>query len=251
MERKNYSYLIILLLFLYLNPAAASEPMVFRKQIYQAFISNQMTSWENHMNDYARKLSVKASIDQRLELASAYYGYIGYCLSQKLTTKAELYVEKADENLDLLLAAHPNSAEAHAFKAANYGFRIGLSNFKAVYLGRKSQSHLDKALKINPQSFQACYEDANATYYKPAIVGGSKTKALGLYQKAVTILEKNPTFLSENWLYLLALTNLGRALEESGDLRKARSVYEKILQAEPGYVWVKTKLLPNLLTKMK
>lgn len=251
MERKNIKYIILWFACLFVLPLQAKDPLAFRKEIYQAFITNQMTNWEQSMNRYAGSLPEKASLEQRLELASAYYGYIGYCLSQKLTAKASLYVDRADANLDLLLAEHPASAEVHAFKSANYGFRIGLSNFKAIYLGRKSQSHLDKALKYNPQSFQACYEEANATYYKPAFVGGSKSKALGLYQKAVTVLEKNPSALANNWLYLLALTNLGRALEENGDLRKAKGVYEKILQAEPGYIWVKTKLLPNLLTKLK
>jgi tetratricopeptide (TPR) repeat protein len=249
MERKNNLYLLILLsLFLPIGVSVKAAPDI-REGIYQAFISNQMSKWELLMLDYEKKLPAKASLDQRLELASWHYGYIGYCLSQKLSLKAETWLEKADANLDILLKEHPLSAEAHAFKGAMYGFRIALSNFKAVYLGRKSESHINKAMELNPLSFQSWLETANATYYKPGFVGGSKTKALTQYQKAVSIAEKDAGKLKNNWLYLLALTNLARGYEETTQYDKAKAVYEKILRHEPDYLWVKTKLLPELLKK--
>ncbi len=250
MERKNHTYLLIIILLFLQFSALANTSTDIREGIYQAFVSNQMTKWEQLMLEFEKKMPAKAGLEQRLELASYHYGYIGYCLGQKLNLKAESWITKADANLDILLKEHPASAEAHAFKGALFGFRIGLSNFKAVYLGRKSESHINKAMELNPQSFQSWLETANATYYKPAFVGGSKTKALTQYQKAVSIAEKDPAKLKYNWLYLLALTNLARGFEETKQYEKAKAVYEKVLRHEPAYLWVKTKLLPELLKKI-
>jgi tetratricopeptide (TPR) repeat protein len=218
-----------------------------RKQIYDAYVTNQMSVWELVMADYEKKA---VNLEMYYNLAEFHYGFIGYCLSAKLYGKAGHYLDLGEANLDRILKIEPNSSKVYAMKGAFVGFRIVLSKFKAVYLGQKSLNYIDKAVSLDPENPTAWIEKGNADYYRPSYLGGSKERAVGHYEKALFLFEKDAGKLKQNWIYLSLLATLGNAYRDIGNYQKAKQLYDKLLKIEPEFQWVKNELYPKLLKKM-
>ena len=239
---KYYSILVLLLMSLSIN--AAND----KTTIYNAFITGNMAEWKTTMTDIeSRKLT---SASNKLELVNCYYGYIGYSLGVKNKKEAAKYVEKMETILDELTKSNPKLADVYAYKAALIGFKIGLSPYKAPFIGKSSGENAKKALAIDPNNIQGNIEQANVLYYSPAAFGGDKTKAKEYYKKAVSLFEDNPASLPQNWLYLSLLTKIAQIQEDEKDFKGAKQTYDKILSIEPNYSFVKNELLPDLKKKM-
>lgn len=243
--KRTYKYCLIMLLsFVSLSMNAASD----KDAIYNAFIAGDMAEWKTVMTDIeSRKLT---SDNSKLELIGYYYGYIGYCLGAKKKSEAETYVDKMSSLLDKLVKSSPKVADVYAYKAALVGFKIGLSPYKAPFIGKSSGENANKALAIDADNIQGNIEKANILYYSPSAFGGDKTKAKGYYKKAISLFEENPALLKKNWLYLSLLTKIGQMQEEEKDFKSAMQTYEKILTIEPNYSFVKNELLPNVKKKV-
>ena len=80
--------------------------------------------------------------------------------------------------------------------------------------------------------------------------GGSKTKAIHYYLKAQEIMENSPKYTTKNWNYLNLLVTIAQAYQKTDNLNKAKAYYEKILNIEPEFAWVKNELYPQLLAKI-
>jgi tetratricopeptide (TPR) repeat protein len=82
--------------------------------------------------------------------------------------------------------------------------------------------------------------------------GGSKEDAMKNFSKAVSLFEReeNIDSLSPNWGYLESLAWLGRANTALENYETALYAYNKALNVEPNFMWVKNNLLPNLKKKM-
>ncbi|PXV68205.1 tetratricopeptide repeat protein [Dysgonomonas alginatilytica] len=239
---KYYSVLVLLFVSLSINAANDKEA------IYNAFITGNMAEWKTIITDIeSRKLT---SVSDKLELINYYYGYIGYSLGIKNKKEAATYVDKMQAILDELTQSNPNTADVYAYKAALVGFKIGLSPYKAPFIGKSSGENAKKALAIDADNIQGNIEQANVLYYSPSAFGGDKAKAKEYYKKAVSLFENNPTLLKQNWLYLSLLTKIGQIQEEEKDFKSAKQTYDKILTIEPNYSFVKNELLPNLKKKM-
>ncbi|WP_165021960.1 tetratricopeptide repeat protein [Dysgonomonas sp. ZJ279] len=239
---KYYSVLVVLFMSLSINATNNKEA------IYNAFITGNMAEWKTIITDIeSRKLT---SVSDKLELVNYYYGYIGYNLGVKKKKEAAIYVDKMETILDELTKLSPNVADVYAYKAALVGFKIGLSPYKAPFIGKSSGENAKKALAIDGDNIQGNIEQANVLYYSPSAFGGDKAKAKEYYKKAVSLFENNPTLLKQNWLYLSLLTKIAEIQEEEKDFKSAKQTYDKILAKEPNYSYVKNELLPNLKKKM-
>jgi tetratricopeptide (TPR) repeat protein len=181
------------------------------------------------------------------ELTEAQYGYIGYCLSMKRKKEAEAILEKAERQVERLLAVQGDNPRVYSLQGAFYGFRIQLQPVRAPYYGRKSEEANRKALELGPEEPQAWMERGNIAYYKPAIFGGSKDEAVPYYEKAVRLFESTPGRTTQNWVYLNCMAGLAMAYEETGEPEKAGNVYRKLLRLEPGFNWVRDDLYPRYL----
>jgi len=103
------------------------------------------------------------------------------------------------------------------------------------------------AIGLGPDEPQAWMEKANIAFYTPAILGGSKKRAVPLYEKAVRLFELTPERTRQNWIYLNCLAGLGIAYEKAGQIRDADVVYRKLLELEPSFSWVRDDLYPQFL----
>lgn len=244
MERPKYQLIVLWLLVLPLVSIAGNK-----SAIYRAYISNDMAGWKRTID--AMQAEKNKTSTFLLELVNYQYGYIGWCIGADRKDEASRILELAENNLEILQNRSFKISYLNSYKSAFYGFHIGLNILKAPFIGPKSVSAAELAMKLDSTNPFGFIQYANSQYYMPAAFGGSKTLAIKYYQKAEKIMKSNPAYLKEDWNYLSLLSIIGKAFEETGNLRAARQYYERILKQEPNFLWVKNELYPNLLKKMK
>jgi len=242
MERKSYR-LILFFVFVITGVLTAQD---FKTEIYNAYISADMASWKNVIDRMEENNQKTPGF--LLDLINYEYGYIGWCLGTNKKDEAEKYLKLAEENLEELENQTSKfDAEIHAYRAALMGFKIGIKNLRAPFLGPKSMKNAETALEINPDNFNANIEMGNIWNNMPEVFGGSAEKALKFYKKALKILEsKGSDVLTKNWMYLNLLATIGQVEIELGNIDSGRNYFEKALKIEPGFLWVKNELLPSL-----
>ena len=91
----------------------------------------------------------------------------------------------------------------------------------------------------------------NTQFYKPRTFGGSKKEALGYYLTAMRLMEKDKANTETNWNYLSILTLIAQSYYYTGDYKSSVQYLDRILEIEPGYLWVKNELYQQVLKKMK
>jgi tetratricopeptide (TPR) repeat protein len=219
-----------------------------RKTVYNAFINREMYKWDNIIHSIETN-NPPTTIENKLELINYYYGYIGYLIGQKHYEKAENYIIKGEKLIDQILHNSPKNSTTYAFKGSFLGFRIGISKFKAIYLGPESISFVEKSLEIDPQNIQGIIDRGNIYFYTPSIFGGDKHEALNFYLKAARLMERNKE-TDQNWAYLNLLTTIGIAYDKLNKTKDAKLIFEKILRKEPNFKWVKEELYPKLIAKI-
>jgi tetratricopeptide (TPR) repeat protein len=265
MERPKYQLILILLLLNFASPGGRvfakptlcnnspsllqntteNTQSIYRQKVYQAYISGKMEGWKTTIDNMEKQK--KNEPEYLLDLINYQYGYVAWCLGNDKNNEAKHYLSLLDKNLEKLKSLSGESAEYHAYTAAAYGFKIGLSNWRAPFFGPKSMNHAELALEKNPRSFQANMEMGNIWNHMPAVFGGSDEKALNYYLKALEIIENEPAGIQQNnWMYLNLLTLAGQIYQEMGNQKQAKKYFEQALQIEPGFVWVKEELLPSL-----
>jgi len=248
MERtkQSISRLIITFFLFSLAPEVFAESP-YKKTIYNAFINREMYKWGTVIHTI-ETYNPPATIDQKLELIDYYYGYIGYLISKKQYETAEKLLIKGEKMVDQVLKVSPKNATAYSYKGSFIGYRIGISKFKAVYLGSESSDNVNKAYELDPHNVQAIIDKGNILYYSPKIFGGDKEEALKFYLKGAKQIEINKGTY-QNWTYLNLLTIIALAYEKTDQPKLAKLTYEKILRQEPNFYWVKVDLYPKFLAK--
>ncbi|KJF42682.1 tetratricopeptide repeat protein [Draconibacterium sediminis] len=245
MERKN-DIIITLLLGFFLSVSAFASN---KEKIYQAYIGNRMDEWKTIIDSLEQNKTENTGYLS--ELVNYQYGYIGYCLAEDDDKKAKHYLDLAEENLETLEEKNFNPALINAYKAAFWGFKIGIQPIKAPIYGRRSIKHADLSLEQNNELPFAHVQYGNAYFYMPAVFGGSKQVAIEHFLLAIEQMEKKPAELENDWNYLSLLSLTGQSYEELNELRKAQFIYEKALKFEPDFRWVKDELYPDLKTKLE
>lgn len=221
----------------------------YRSEIYSAYISNKMDRWKNVI-DRMDAIPEKSS-ELLLELVNYQYGYIGYCIGFDMKDAAKEYLRAGLSNIEILENRNFKPAVINAYKSAFYGFRIGLNPITAPVNGMKSINHAKTALELDPEYYLGYVQQGNIQFYMPAAFGGSKKEALEYYLKARQLIEKDPEAVSGDWNYMSLLIIIGQTYTYLEDFTSAKKIYEEILKTEPGFLYVKDELYPELLKKME
>ncbi|WP_372775733.1 tetratricopeptide repeat protein [Mangrovibacterium sp.] len=243
MERANYLTLMFCLLLCSSNVIASNK-----SDIYRAYIQNDMDLWQKTI-DKMNQQEVK-SIAFRLELLNYQYGFIAWCIGNKKSELAENYLDLGETNLTFLEKTGNYSSLVNSYKSAFYGFRIGLNRFKAPFIGPKSVDCALAAMKQDSTNPFGYIQYANSQFYRPPVFGGSKSVALEYYKKAEVLMYRNKANIDQDWNYLSLLAMIAQAHSELEDYSNAKAYYNKILNIEPDFRWVKNELYPDLLEKM-
>jgi len=220
----------------------------YKEQIYNAYVHGNMAAWARTMNAFENQKQV--TVNEKLELISYYYGYTAYLVGTKKADLAYKNIAKAEKIIHEVQHEAPKNATVYAFKGSFIGFRIGLSKFKAMYLGPESNRNTSYSLALDKNNIQGNVDKANTLFHTPSLFGGDKEKSLQGYLKAVKLMELHK-MTTNNWFYLNVLTLVAKNQIALEQYSAAKSTYEKILLFEPDYEWVKIKLFPELLQKIK
>lgn len=212
--------------------------MTPKESIYKAYINGDMEDWKAVIDSMNTREAKK--VYEELELLGYEYGYIGWCLSGKNKKTAKEYMKRFDSRLTRLEGIGQNRGKLLAYRAAYYGFEIGLNEIKAPFLGKESLKAAEMSVKTEPENWLGFVLLGNIDFYKPAIFGGSKQKALENYLKAEKILlDDRP---ENDWNVLALLSQIAITYEALEDIEKANDYYKKILGLEPDFEWVRDEL---------
>ena len=250
MERQKYisrSVIIISTLLLSMQLCYSQSP--YRDSIYEAYSRGKMDIWYQLMDTCQKNINPK-NLEEQLELISYYYGYTAWLINAEKYDTAKDYIDKSEEIIDALLEESPENATLHAYKGAYIAFTIGISNLKAIYLGRRSIKYIDKSLELDPENIQGNIEKGNSLFYCPPVFGGDKNEAIEYYLKAVKIFEEQGLVVN-NWMYINTMTALGQAYEATDQIKLAKVCYEKIIRIFPNFMWVEDELYPDMLERHK
>jgi hypothetical protein len=212
MERKRYR-LTLLLASLSLFSFAQNN---YNAKVYKSYISGNMESWEAAVNEMeSQKSSENVNL---LDLINYQYGFIGWCLGNDKKKDARYYLDLMEINLELLKEEKGKTADYHAYNAAAYGFKIGLSIWRAPFLGPKSMDHAELAIEKDNENLQANIEMGNIWNHMPEMFGGSKEKAMNYYLKAIEIFEEQEEEKqTQKWMYLNLLATAGQIESQEGN----------------------------------
>jgi tetratricopeptide (TPR) repeat protein len=220
-----------------------------RSEIYSAYIGNRMDDWRNVID--RMEASVTKNNEILLELVNYQYGYIGYCLGSGKEKEARHYLSLAEKNVSILEKAGFKIPIMHAYRSAFYGYRISFNKLSAPVNGAKSLSSARKSIELDSENYFGYIQIGNAYFYMPQTFGGSKKIAFENYNKARKLMEKDPFLTRGNWNYLSLLVTIAQSHSYLKEYEKAKAEYENIMKLEPGFVYVKNELYPELLEKMK
>ena len=243
MERKIYIVLFVFLILFCFN-LHGNEKL----KIYHAYVHNDMKTWK-HVIDSMQKEKKKSNA-MLLTLVNYQYGYIGWCIGADKNKEAEYYISLVENSLALLEKSNYRLSMVYAYQSALYGYKIGLSPFRAPYYGPKSIKFAENSLQLDNENYFAMVQAGNIHYYMPRIFGGSVNEAIRYFLKAKTTMEKNSAEIHQNWNYLHLLTLIAQAYSKAEYHRTAKSYYDIILKIEPEFQWVKDGLYDDLLKKL-
>ena len=220
-----------------------------RTEIYSAYINNRMENWKNVID--RMEASGSKNNEFLLELINYQYGYIGYCLGFEKEKDAQKYLLAAEKNISVLEKTGYKLPLLHAYRSAFYGFRISISKLSAPVNGPRSLNNAKKSTELDNKNYFGYVQMGNAYFYMPQAFGGSKKIAFQNFNKARNLMEKDLSLTKGNWNYLSLLVTIAQSHTYLEEYEKAKAEYENIMKLEPGFLYVKNDLYPELLKKMK
>ncbi|MGL5410433.1 MAG: hypothetical protein ACRDAP_17255 [Shewanella sp.] len=240
---KRYMGLVVVWVGLSLGVMLGGEN---NKEMLEAFLSGNMGYWKTQIDGLRGKGSLSKEEERTLVIYE--YEYIGFLMGKNRQSEAAVYFPEAHERLKALLERNSGDAELVALMAAFTGYEIGLSPYKAPFIGSRCFDHAQKAIKMAPDEPWGFLQLANVKYYAPSVFGGSKSVSLELFFKAKERFQKLGA--NGSWQYISLLRAIAQNYEALGDFPAALKWYDTILKQYPGYKWVAEDLKPNLLKKM-
>ncbi|WP_462281992.1 tetratricopeptide repeat protein [Salinivirga cyanobacteriivorans] len=244
--------LMTILFFLSYNQTLGQRSEDLKKQSYKAYLTNSLSIWKIVEQNAEKQYNASPNNMQGLlNLAKVQYGLLNTCLANEEKKVFNQYLEKAEKNVETLLEANERWAEVHALRAALYSLEMGFSPSKGMFLGPKSEEHIDKAIKYDATEPAGWVQKGGSKLHTPKAFGGSISEAINYYQKAIELYERDTTEIKNNWQYINTLAWLGIAHSKNEAYDKAKATYEKALKIEPEYGWVKHVLMKNLEQAME
>ena len=244
MERQKYIVVLILLIFSWVGAEAS-----YKTEIYQAYISNNMKQWKSVMDKMNRETN--RNNDFLLELINYQYGYIGWCVANKQNKQAKEVLALAEKNIEILEKSNYKPSMLNAYNSAFYGYKIGLNKLLAPFIGPKSVDSANKAIQLDENNPHGYIQTGNSEFFRPPAFGGSKSVALENYKKAEALMERKPEMIKNDWNYLSLLALIVMSHRELKQYEQARFYCEKALKTEPGFLWVKLDLYPEIKNLIK
>ncbi|MHA7130546.1 tetratricopeptide repeat protein [Algoriphagus namhaensis] len=223
---------------------AMSSPQDLLRLNYRAYLNADKEIWKSNVALASKIYQDDPSVDNLFNLAQTEYGLLNISMKDEDEKMFDDYVDNCEAHLEDLLESKKYGADAKALLSSVFGFKMAYSTWKSMVLGPKSSKLLDQAVAENPNSPIVLKMLASNKYFTPAMWGGDVDKSLELFQKSSRLFAASGT--ESNWMHLDNLAWEGIILTEQGRTQEAKKVYQKALELEPDFYWVREGLLPAI-----
>jgi hypothetical protein len=220
----------------------------YNQRLYQAYIGDEMDLWKEIISEMDREYAYTDNPALLYDLCFAYYGFIGYLISEEQEKEAKEVLVRAMKKTEVLEKVFDGSPDVLALNGAMIGYRLVLSKFSAMFLGPKAFKYIKKAYESTDDCFNCNVEMGNMKFYTPKIFGGSKTEAIPHYEKAVALLENSELKTDRNWIYINTVLLLANAYRETDQQELACRLYKQLLEYEPAADWIRKDLYSKCRT---
>lgn len=182
-------------------------------------------------------------------LLNHYAGYALYCLASRSmetdTDASHALLEEAESFLERSVEIQPIT-ESYALLASAIGMRID-GPVSAMTLGMRSGAAMDRAKALGPPNPRVRLLEGISAFHTPRAFGGGHEAALEHFLAAIELFADDaPQPPLPAWGHAEAYAWLGQTHAALGRAEAARTAFERALELEPGYVWVREVLLPGL-----
>lgn len=207
---------------------------------------------ESEMQQAVAQFQRLLDLERESWLVNYYIGLGEYRLAvfymEKDKNLSGQYFNHAIDHLKMSISENDTFPECYALVSSCYGNKIGLTPWKAMFLGPKSNAEMDRAMTRGPDNPRVWMLKGIGSKYSPKTFGGGLDKALEELQKSVQLFEKekveNPLYPC--WGHDQAWGWIGMIYLEQNQPEAAREAFEKSLQINPDYGWIKYDLLPKV-----
>ncbi len=188
-------------------------------------------------------------------LAEYYLGYIEYQLAVAVyrmdKENAPSCLDSAVAHLERAIEKNDSLAEAHALLSSCYGMQISFSPLSGIWRGPKSGSEMSKAKTLSPKNPRVALLGAIGTYNTPALFGGGKEKGFEVLKEATELFNQWKTVdsLQPDWGREQVYAWMGIAHLDRKETILARKAFEKALEINPDYGWVKYVLMKKVTSE--
>lgn len=249
-------HLMLLTLALGLPDADLSQPADSLIVMAKADLRAGMDRGDLDLMMAARAAFERASADAERAAWARYYAALAdYRIANHLLGREEdskdratAHLESAVESLKEVVRLDPESAEAWALLNSVYGRQISLSPMKGMLLGRRSQRALDKAQELAPDNPRVVLTAAMSDFNTPGMWGGDKERAMEGFRRAAALfaVEEPADPLHPVWGHREVYAWIGLAHLDRDERDEAKAAFEKALEIDPDFGWVRYVLLPGV-----
>ena len=161
------------------------------------------------------------------------------------------YIVLAESELQAILDSSENNSEVLSLLASSYGEQIVVNNHSAKILAPRALLIMSKAIDVDPENPRVQLLAGKLSLTLPENFGGDKEKSLIHLKRSVELFESNQDSYDDiDWGYIYSLAWLGKNYVELNDFSTAIDIYNKALEVEPDFVWIKNILLPEASDKL-
>lgn len=180
------------------------------------------------------------------------YRLVSYYFSKQEKDRAKQFIEDGIDKLQQCIESREDFVEAHSLLSSMYGNKIAISPFSAMTLGPKSGKEMGKAMELAPKNPRNHLIAGWSAYFTPRMFGGGKDKAKICFEHAIACFDSFEVTdpLLPDWGHDEAYSWLGLALMEDEEFEAAKTNFDRAMEINPKYGWVKYVLLPELNSKI-
>ena len=173
---------------------------------------------------------------------------IAHQFNEEAEEKRERVLDDAIAHLEAATETAPKMADAWALLSACYGQMMGMNPWQGITLGPKSSNALSKAKELAPKNPRVWIVSGTQDFFTPAMFGGDKEAALRKFKKAARLAAQETVSapLQPSWGHAEAHAWIGIAHMDAERYDQARRAFQRALDVNPNYGWVKAVLLPKL-----
>jgi len=168
--------------------------------------------------------------------------------TQEHNEKATMYIDDGISHLRQSIEIKNDFSDAYNLLSALYGNKIGLKPWAVMTLGPKSGKAMGRAMELEQDNPRNYLISALSAYYTPKMFGGGVEKARIAFEKSIALFDSVQITDMElpTWGYDEAHAWLGQLFMDREEFDKAQMNFERALQINKNYGWVREILMPEL-----